>query len=189
MALRRDRVPRKKKYALGSFINARWLAPLRELAAFVAPGKGPLTPIAADVAGVLEAAEGIPYPKIASLAAERFNAIAEQAPFRFHAGAAIPGFPHPGVFIQPVREVAIGIQSTEGRGVAARSSWAFGLAYGFFMNPERDRLRRCQLCARWFVDATRNKSSRRCSRKCTIAWSNAQRALVAKHRPRAKGGR
>lgn len=42
-------------------------------------------------------------------------------------------------------------------------------------NRQRDRLRRCPQCARWFVDRTRNKAAQRCSRACTIAWSNAQR--------------
>jgi hypothetical protein len=45
----------------------------------------------------------------------------------------------------------------------------------FLVNPHRGRLRRCQRCARWFVDATRNKSQQRCSRACTIVWSNSQR--------------
>jgi predicted RNA-binding Zn ribbon-like protein len=49
----------------------------------------------------------------------------------------------------------------------------------YFNNPARDRLRRCPhpcpKCRGWFVDTTRNKSARRCSRECTIAWSNSQR--------------
>ena len=45
----------------------------------------------------------------------------------------------------------------------------------YLEHPRRDRLKRCPRCSRWFVDATKNKSASRCSRACTIAWSNAQR--------------
>jgi hypothetical protein len=45
----------------------------------------------------------------------------------------------------------------------------------YLMNPQRDRLKRCRQCSRWFVDGTRNKSSLSCSRVCTIKWSNAKR--------------
>lgn len=61
------------------------------------------------------------------------------------------------------------------RGIAVRT-----LATGYFANPARDRLRRCARCPRWFVDTTRNKSARRCSKECTIAWSNGQRAQKRK---------
>jgi hypothetical protein len=167
----------KKPSALGSFIIGRRIAPLRELAAFASPGpkrpKG-LNPLAAEVAGVLEAAEGTAYPTVPSLAAERFNGLAAQATLRLHAGDAVAGI-RPGVFIKPVPDVAVGLHSAEGQGAAG--VWAFQLAYGFFMNPERDRLRRCAVCRDWFVDVTKNRSARRCSRACTIAWSNKQRPL------------
>jgi predicted RNA-binding Zn ribbon-like protein len=45
----------------------------------------------------------------------------------------------------------------------------------YVQSPHRERLRRCQQCRRWFVDETRNASARRCSRECTIKWSNSQR--------------
>jgi hypothetical protein len=159
--------------ALGSFITARWLGPLRELAGLVTAGpRGRLSPVAVEVAGVLEAAEGSPYPTVPSLAAERFNRLAEQVSVRFHAGPPVAGFP-PGVFILPVREVEIGIHTEPGQG--PRGVWAFQLVYGYFTNPERTRLRRCAVCRRWFVDMTKNRSARRCSRACTIKWSNTQR--------------
>jgi hypothetical protein len=44
-------------------------------------------------------------------------------------------------------------------------------------SAERERLRRCTQCARWFVDPTRNKSARRCSRACTTRWWNQARRL------------
>lgn len=53
--------------------------------------------------------------------------------------------------------------------------WAVAWLADFLANPYRTRLRRCPICRRWFVDETRNRSAQRCSRKCTIAWSNALR--------------
>jgi len=52
----------------------------------------------------------------------------------------------------------------------------------YWMNPHRDRLKRCQRCERWFVDSSRNKSARRCTKACTIAWSNGQRSRPARKR-------
>ena len=155
--------------------------PLRELAAFVTPSsKGVLGDVAADVAGVLEAAEGSPYPSVPSLAAERFNRLAEQATLRFHAGPPVAGSLWPGVFLQLAPEVAVGIHTSEGRHVGARGLWAFQLAFGYFANPARERLRRCTQCRRWFVDATKNRSARRCSTQCTVKWSNKHRRSRSK---------
>jgi hypothetical protein len=52
----------------------------------------------------------------------------------------------------------------------------------YFSHSRRDRLKRCTTCQQWFVDLTRNKSALRCSRSCTIAWSNAQRPRRGKTR-------
>jgi hypothetical protein len=151
----------------------RLIKPLRGLATLAAPGpKGRVSPLSAEVASVLEAAEGSAYPTVPSLAAERFNRFAEHAVLRFHAGPQV-GTGHAAVFIQPVPEVEVGILS--GPGQSVHGYWAFMLAYGYFMNTERDRLRRCAVCRRWFVDVTKNRSARRCSRPCTIRWSNKQR--------------
>jgi hypothetical protein len=49
------------------------------------------------------------------------------------------------------------------------------LVVGYLRSAQRHRLRRCPQCRGWFVDETRNNSAQRCSRACTIAWSNAQR--------------
>ena len=49
------------------------------------------------------------------------------------------------------------------------------LLLAYIETSVRDRLRRCPVCARWFIDTMRNKRARRCSRACTIAFSNAQR--------------
>ena len=57
------------------------------------------------------------------------------------------------------------------------------------MNPERARLRCCTQCARWYFDDTRNKSKRRCSRACTIAYSNARRGPRTKKSARGRRSR
>lgn len=162
----------KKNKAFGSFIIAR-LAPLRELAAFVTTSQhATLSPLASEVAGILEAAEGTAYPAVPNVAAERFNRLAERATLQFHAGPPVPDFPGRAL-IRPTSEVEIGILVAPRQG--GTGLWAFQLVYGYFMNRERDRLRRCAVCRHWFVDATRNRSARRCSRACTILWSNKQR--------------
>lgn len=61
-----------------------------------------------------------------------------------------------------------------------RSGILVALLAEYFNSPHRDRLKRCPRCRRWFVDMTRNRSSLRCSRACTIAWSNSQRPRAAK---------
>ena len=43
-----------------------------------------------------------------------------------------------------------------------------------------DRTRVCPMCTKRFVDLTRNAAALRCSRKCTIAWSNQKRTHSAK---------
>ena len=136
-------------------------------------------PIAREAAEVLEAAEGSPYPSVPSLAAERFNRLAAPVALRFHAGPARDDAPSR-LFIRPVPEVELGLHAAEGgaatdRGLTARAVLVGDLAYGYFLNPERARLRRCAWCRRWFVDGTRNRSARRCSPPCTIAFRNRQR--------------
>lgn len=51
----------------------------------------------------------------------------------------------------------------------------------YFLNPERDRLRKCAVCHRWFVDLTRNKSQLRCSPPCTAAWWTRRRRKESGH--------
>jgi predicted RNA-binding Zn ribbon-like protein len=66
-------------------------------------------------------------------------------------------------------DVALELESPS----ASLAGFVHVLAY--VQSPHRERLKCCQRCATWFVDTTRNKSARRCSRACTIAWSNKQR--------------
>jgi hypothetical protein len=51
----------------------------------------------------------------------------------------------------------------------------------YFLNPERDRLKKCAVCYRWFVDQTRNKSRLRCSPPCTAAWWTRERRKQSGH--------
>jgi hypothetical protein len=65
--------------------------------------------------------------------------------------------------------------------------WSIIHMFRYARNPHRSRLRRCPECARWFVDATRNRSARRCSKACTVKWSNKQRP--SKRSTRKRGPR
>lgn len=51
----------------------------------------------------------------------------------------------------------------------------------FFSAPERDRLKRCPQCARWFVDLSKNKAKARCSVSCTAKWWSRARRKEAGH--------
>ena len=170
----------KKKYSpLGRLIHTELFPPLQELVAFVTRGPKGLSELQREVVGVLEAAVKIQYPVISTDAAERFNRFAEQASVQFHLGHPAPNR----INLQVKRHVAASLlmpSGWSGDNDGARGLWAYHLFYGFFLNPERARLRCCTQCARWYFDDTRNKSKRRCSRACTIAYSNARR------RPRTK---
>jgi len=175
---------RKKGKALGAAVRAQ-LGAIRSLArdlnAESRPirGSGATDADGAHFAGqrdeirpaaqaVVEATLSAPYPKVSDDAAQRFNALADQAPLHYVAGLWRP---------EDAGQHFITIGG--GHAVLQRSATPQGvwvaLLADFLINPQRDRLRRCPVCGRWFVDATRNRSARRCSRKCTIVWSNAQR--------------
>jgi predicted RNA-binding Zn ribbon-like protein len=119
-----------------------------------------------QAAAVVDTALGARYPTIPPAAAAAFDALAAEQPIQFtvrHSNLRGPWV------IQPDYRVPIRLVGRSAQGVMA--VWLAG----YFANPQRDRLRRCEQCRRWYVDETRNKSSRRCSRACTIRWSNAQR--------------
>jgi hypothetical protein len=59
--------------------------------------------------------------------------------------------------------------------VSEPAAEAVPLLHAYIDSPVRDRVRHCPVCGRWFLDATRPKHARRCSRACTITWSNALR--------------
>ncbi len=75
-----------------------------------------------------------------------------------------------------------------GRAVTIYRIWAterghlVKLLEEFFLAPERDRLKRCPRCQRWFVDRTRNKSMKRCRATCTWRWWNRARRRGARHK-------
>src|SRR5262249_20112221 len=137
------------------------IRPLQELAGFMTPGpKGGVAPLAVEVAGILEAAEGSVYPVVPPLAADRFNAFAEVVTLRWHAGPMVGGFPYPALYF-PFPEVEISLHTQAGQeGVSGRAYWAAVLAQGYFVNRERDRLRRCPICRKWFVDVSNNKAAK-----------------------------
>jgi hypothetical protein len=129
---------------------------------------------AAEVAAAVLARD---YPAISPEAAARFNALADEAPLSFMADATGAVRPEDADYL------VIGVTDTSDfeslpwvhiRAKRAEGIWAAWLA-GLIVSPYRDRLRRCQQCGAWFVDLTRNKSARRCTRACTITWWNKQR--------------
>jgi hypothetical protein len=127
---------------------------------------------------VVEAALGSRYPAIPTAAAEAFDALANGQPLEY----TIRRRPLGALLIRLDHRTQMHLSSPSEHGLMV--VW---LAM-YFMHPFRERLRRCQQCARWFVDRTRNKSARRCSSACTIAWSNAQRKGVANEQRPKRGG-
>jgi hypothetical protein len=127
-------------------------------------------PTAADVAQldgavaraveVVQAAGQSSYPDIPKHAAEAFDRLANGRPVEY----TIRNLFGRGNAIQLDYKTRINATSHSHEGIMV--VWLVS----YFMNPSRDRLRNCPQCSRWFVDFTRNKSSVRCSRACTIAW-------------------
>jgi hypothetical protein len=120
---------------------------------------------------VVEATLGTAYPTVPPDAAAAFDKLASGQPVEYTSSRH---FPEPWL-LRPDHRTPITLWSRSAAGIMA--AW---LAT-YFRHPYRDRLRRCQQCAKWFVDMTRNKSALRCSKACTVAWSNKQRPT--------KGGR
>jgi predicted RNA-binding Zn ribbon-like protein len=123
------------------------------------------TPVREQVVAVITASAAFAYPSIPRLAGELFEVLAAGQTFTFTV-ARVP----------PDHAIVMSEASTE-EGEAALE------LFRFFQNPARSRLRCCQQCGTWFIDVTRNQSARRCSRACTIAWSNAQRTTKGDPRP------
>lgn len=206
MVSRRSQRRRKKDKALGDFISV-YVRQLRFLAGNL-NGEGRLpgddrelmARAAAVVDAVLDESRGegganlwrpigsargekAAYPVIPNDAAIRFNELADETPLYYMADAT------GAVRRKDANYLVIGVTADAEDGEmlpwmhlrtpAAQGVWVAWLA-GFLINPRRDRLRRCQTCRRWFVDETRNLSARRCSRVCTIKWSNSQRATRVK---------
>jgi hypothetical protein len=121
-----------------------------------------VTRAAAIVEAVREAdaAGGLGPPFVPPAVAPLFNQLAGDVAFRYVAWAPDPQPDVVQIVLQP-HEPGKFIVATVVR---------------YIENPARDRLRRCPQCGLLFVDATRNKSAQRCSRACTVKWSNSQRA-------------
>jgi hypothetical protein len=139
---------------------------LRELERLVralnTPQSGEVVQPIVEAVAEADDAGGPPPPFIPPAAAAVYNEVTKDFSFRYRANQAILSPRWPGVaLLQPV--------------VSHPAARIIPLLNSYFENPERGRLRRCAQCGRWFVDGTRNKSARRCSRACTVAWSNAQR--------------
>lgn len=56
----------------------------------------------------------------------------------------------------------------------------------YFKDEGWQRLKRCPICEKWFVDDTRNKSKERCSEHCTCLWWTRTRRREAEHKPYGK---
>lgn len=140
---------------------------------------------------------------------ERFNRLALGVPFVLLLGGAevnprpVGPFPWPKAepheTIIPDRVLFLG---TETRGDGAKlmrmtQTWfvaansrghVVALLRDFFTSPARDRLRKCPVCGRWFVDHTKNKARVRCSAGCTAKWWNRARRRAARHSQYARRG-
>jgi hypothetical protein len=163
---RSRRPQRKAHHGVASHISNQ-LVVLKNIArAFNGEFGGHLTDAAvARGVAVVEAALGSEYPAIPDAAADAFDALAKGQPLEYT------------IRRRPLRAHLIRLDHQTPIHLCSPSEFGMMVVWlaAYFMNPSRDRLRRCQQCARWFVDLTRNKSARRCSSACTIAWSNAQR--------------
>lgn len=179
---RRRRGAKKKAIALRSFISSQEAHELKRLVhelneVWISERAA----LGEQVAAVIEAAAVVPYPGVPRRAAELFAALAEGQTFQYwvhpmgvdeRAPASWRRHGYAVVTLRPPHVVRAdgGQDPSEARGFAV-------LELGrFFRNSARGRLRRCQQCGTWFIDTTRNKSALRCSRACTIAWSNSQRS-------------
>jgi hypothetical protein len=151
----------------------------------------------AAVEDILSECAGLPpFTELPPSAVEKFEALAKGVVFEFRVWL----FPHPDgreaslrvyngihrdqyVSLVPVvgpefmrmHDTNIGMTTPAERGPLVKA------VVDYFLNPERDRLKRCAVCKRWFVDETRNKSQLRCSTSCTVAWWTRQRRQESGH--------
>jgi hypothetical protein len=62
------------------------------------------------------------------------------------------------------------VSEGDARGEALKHLWRY-----YFHGRDWERLKRCTVCGKWFVDITKNKSMARCSATCTWQWWNWDR--------------
>jgi hypothetical protein len=175
MRSRGGRRASKKVKSLGRFITQQ-LTPLEGTAIWLNDGA---TDEIRDMAEQLV----VDYPRVSRAVADRFTAFASPAPMTYRLlprPDSMPPLPPRDAQgpVSSVREwgrgfvIYVDSPSNNVHGVIALSS--------LLGSPHRQRLRRCEKCRRFFVDWTRNRSARRCSRECTIAFSNAQRGRTGR---------
>src|SRR5437867_4509807 len=174
MTSRRRRTPRKKPVAVSDFIREQLvvlvnLAHLlngevarrnRAVQAVLGPVLGAWRPewaaeeqeATTQAAAVVEASLGTEYPTIPPAAAAAFDELAAGQPLEYTVRKINLRGPW---LIRPDYRTPIYLVSKSARGRMA--VWLSS----YFRNPQRERLRRCQHCSRWFVDMTRNKSALR----------------------------
>lgn len=99
---------------------------------------------------------------------KRFNRLAEEAPVTLQIlEMELPKWGAKGArrHTQPT----IGVSENPMAGLLLTPLW------WALQTPALNRLRRCPQCSKWFVDRTRNRSAKRCSKRCTWAWWNRPR--------------
>jgi len=180
---------RKKDQRLGSLIR-RELKLLGRLSAILNQEPQPL--VSAEdrrvVEEIVDHARSLRSSRLREKETQAFNRLAARAPIAFEAGAltfmaraklnpADPATYRWGAS----RAFALGDRLGPAESsVFVKSPSPLGavvlLLVQFLEHPRRDRLRQCPRCSKWFVDRTKNKSALRCSRRCTIAWSNSRRS-------------
>jgi hypothetical protein len=143
--------------------------------------------VASDVIAAIQAR---PWPEfLTNEAATRFNALARGAPVEFRAydevASVDPADLPFHVSFQESKTKPFGNVTMATASPAA--VWALWIAL-YVDNPQRERLRRCPVCRRWFADTTRNRSAEHCSRSCTLVTFNQSRR-ANRARARKKGHR
>jgi hypothetical protein len=69
------------------------------------------------------------------------------------------------------------VASRDAIGTALWHLWLF-----YFQDYGWERLKRCAVCPRWFVDMSKNRKTARCSSACTWKWWSRDRRKNAGHR-------
>ncbi|SRR5581483_5885727 len=202
MAPRRINRPRKNGRAVGSFIR-RQLAPLERLAQLLNAPAGEIDAASglddeaawqhavASARSVIESVSRLrPTQDPPDAVWREWEALSIRNPFVFWStttGLMAGGPPRPELADPSTWFVWVSTGALRERGrkwaggawlrlrTPYRSGMVVALLAEYLNSLYRDRLKQCPQCRRWFVDLTRNKSALRCSRACTITWSNAQR--------------
>jgi hypothetical protein len=112
---------------------------------------------------------------------ERFNAEAAHHPVHLSIEMApidVEGTEEPRPFLAPLNRTG------DTKGKVLRDLWWY-----YFRGQGWERLKRCQVCAAWFVDTTKNKSMVRCSAGCTSKWWTRDQRKAHGHKLQKTGGK